>query len=137
MDELDRQMSQSDANLGQQDNNSQNPMQSSAKMPPGTLAQAAKQLAMQLSRSQAMPQNQPTPSEDLGMATESTMANVDPQGPVDVSVTRVNRVDGDWGKLRDQKAEGAIETKRSTLAPHIQAQVDAYFRSVAKESAKQ
>ncbi len=137
LDELDRQMSQSDANLGQQDNNSQNPMQSSAKMPPGTLAQAAKQLAMQLSRSQAMPQNQPTPSEDLGMATESTMANVDPQGPVDVSVTRVNRVDGDWGKLRDQKAEGAIETKRSTLAPHIQAQVDAYFRSVAKESAKQ
>ena len=136
LDELDRQMSQADANLGQQDNNSQNPMQSSAQMPPGTLAQAAKQLAMQLSRSQAMPQNQPTPNADLGMATESTLANVDPQGPVDVSVARVRRVDGNWGKLRDQKSEGAIETKRSTLAPHIQAQVDAYFRSVAKEAAK-
>ncbi|MEM7474342.1 MAG: hypothetical protein AAF483_05060 [Planctomycetota bacterium] len=133
LDELDQQVF-NDLNLGPQDNNAQNPMQSGSSQPaPSTLAEAAKQLAMQLSRSQMPPQGPPPP--DIGMATEANLANVDPQAPTEVRVMEVQRVNGDWGELREQRVEGAVETKRSKMAPHIRAQVDAYFRSLAGEEA--
>ena len=109
--------------------------QASSSQPlPSTLAEAARQLAKQLSRSQQPPSNSPPPT-DLGTATESEMANADPQGPVGVKVVDVKRVDGSWGDLRKQRAEGTVDTKRSQMAPHIRAQVDAYFRSLAGEKA--
>ena len=126
LDELDRQM-----NLGQKDNDaaSQTASTSPNKQTPSTLAAAAQQISSQLSRNR---QPAPQPNADRAMATESTSANVDPQGPVAVKVLDVNRVGADWGKLREQASENMLESQRETVSPAYRLQIEAYFRSLAE-----
>lgn len=126
LDEVDRQL-----NLGQKDNDTpgQPSPSSSGKQTPSTLAAAAEQISSQLSRNR---QPSPQPNSDKAMATESTSANVDPQGPVAVKVLDVNRVGADWGKLRERTSEDMIESKRESVSPAYRQQIEAYFRSLAE-----
>ena len=126
LDELDRQM-----NLGQKDKDaaSQSASTSPNKQTPSTLAAAAQQISSQLSRNR-QPASQP--NTDRAMATESTSANLDPQGPVAVKVLNVNRFGADWGKLREQASENMLESQRETVSPVYRLQIEAYFRSLAE-----
>jgi hypothetical protein len=126
LDEVDRQL-----NLGQKDNDSPSQPNSSpaGKQTPSTLAAAAEQISSQLSRNR---QPSPQPNTDKGMATESTSANVDPQGPVAVKVIDVNRIGADWGKLRERASEDMIESKRESVSPAYRQQIEAYFRSLSE-----
>jgi len=126
LDEVDRQL-----NLGQKDNDSPNqPSPASAgKQTPSTLAAAAEQISSQLSRNR---QPSPQPNSDKAMATESTSANVDPQGPVAVKVLDINRIGADWGKLRERASEDMLESKRESVSPAYRQQIEAYFRSLAE-----
>ena len=126
LDELDRQM-----NLGQKDKDaaSQSASTSPKKQTPSTLAAAAQQISSQLSRNR-QPASQP--NTDRAMATESTSANLDPQGPVAVKVLDVNRFGADWGKLREQASENMLESQRETVSPVYRLQIEAYFRSLAE-----
>jgi hypothetical protein len=123
---VDRQL-----NLGQQDNDapSQPSPATSNKQTPSTLAAAAEQISSQLSRNR---QPAPQPNSDKAMATESTSANVDPQGPVAVKVLDINRIGADWGKLRERVSEDMLESKRETVSPAYRQQIEAYFRSLAE-----
>lgn len=134
LDELDQRMSaQPQSTPGQQEANT--PSQSQASQQPGqqtpsTLQAAADKLSSQLSRNR-----QPKPSNsDQGMATESSMANVDPQGPSAVKIVEVLRVDDDWGNLREQKSQEMLESRRESIAPEYRRQIDAYFRILAERS---
>ena len=99
---------------------------------PTTLAEAAQRLAAQLSQSRK-PANQPQANQDIGMATEADLANVDPQPPVSVQVVDVERLGDDWGTLRDRKTEGLSETRKYNVAPRFREQVDAYYRQLSKQ----
>ncbi len=131
LDELDRQLNRQ-ANLGAQDNNqAANAQANKAARPvPTTLAEAAKQLAARLSQAR----QPPAASSDMGLATDSSQAMVQPQAPVAVRLLQGERRDGDWGELREQSAEEMIETRRDALAPIFRRQVDAYFRALSERS---
>lgn len=140
LDELDRMLNH-DLSLGPQEDesaaapNAESKGQSQPGALPNQLTEAAKQLASRMSR-----QREPPPANatsDLGMATEPGMATIDPQGPIAVRVIDVQRFGRTWGELRQRNATGSVETRRSQLAPRIQAQVDAYFRNLAVQSQQQ
>ncbi len=133
LDELDRQIS-ADLNLGAKEDNAQ-PAPSggepSEMTAPGTLSDAAKQLAKSMSQGRQPP---PESSEntDIGMATESQMANVNPQPPVAVQLIEIERGNSRWGLLREQSAEALLETGRETFSPRFRKQIEAYFRELAE-----
>ncbi len=131
LDELDRQLSGADS-LGAQDNNQPGQNNASSPAVPSTLAEAARQLATSLSRERQPPAAMP--SADAGMATESSLADVNPQPAVPVRILDVQRLNGEWGELRQQSADDVVETRRDRLLPQVRQQVDAYFRSVAERS---
>lgn len=131
LDELDRQMNK-DLQLGAKEDNSQpapSGGSSSDQPTPGTLADAAKKLASSMSQAR---QPLPTPSTDAGQATDSQWANVDPQAPVAVRIIDVERIDGQWGKLRQQSTDALLQTQRDTISPRYRQQVEAYFRELAE-----
>lgn len=131
LDELDRQLNQ-EPELGEKEDNSPNPDNPSPdQSSPGTLSEAAKQLAQQMSRNREDPTA--NASTDFGMATDSQVSNVNPQGPVDVQVIPVDRIDGNWGELRARRAQGSIESRAEAMAPQYREQVEAYFQSLASE----
>ncbi len=133
LDELDRQIN-SELNLGEKEDNSQpspssgEPTEQSA---PGTLSDAAKQLAKSMSESRQAPTESPR-NTDIGMATESQTANVNPQPPVAVRVIEIERGAGQWGQLRTQTPDALLETQRETISPRYRKQVEAYFRELAE-----
>lgn len=136
LDELDRRMN-GDLNLGEKDNDSPGQPSQSKDGPskpvglPSTLTEAAEQLARQMSRSREPAQT--GANTDLGMATESQMADVNPQGPVAVRIVNVDRDGAQWGQLRSRKADTTTESKRDVIAPKYRAQVEAYFRNLSRE----
>jgi hypothetical protein len=133
LDELDSQQ-QGSSQLGGQDNNAANsptansPSDSAAS----TLTEAAKQLANRLSRTRQPPATKA--SADQGMATQSMLSNMNPQPPAQVRMLDIDRIGGDWGKLRERAAEEVTETRRDSLAPHVRRQVEAYFRGLSERS---
>lgn len=133
LDELDAQQ-QASSELGGQDNQAANsaaagsPSDSAAS----TLTEAAKQLANRLSRTRQPPAAKA--SADQGMATQSMLSNMNPQPPVQVRMLDIDRIEGDWGKLRERAAEEVTETRRDSLAPHVRRQVEAYFRGLSERS---
>ena len=133
LDELDRQLNAGD-NLGAQDNNQPGQQSSAGQPAPSTLAEAAKKLAAGMSRMREPPT--PAANADVGMATESQMANVNPQPPVPVRVLDVERLDSQWGDLREQSSDEMIETRRDALSPQVRKQVEAYFRTLSERSQK-
>lgn len=135
LDELDQQVN-GELNLGEKEDDSQ-PAPSSdspSDSPPSTLADAASQLAQSMSQSR-QPPTPSTATADLGSATESLIANAQPQSPVAVRVVEVNRRGGKWGELREQTTAELMETRRETIAPRFRKQVEAYFRELAERGA--
>lgn len=136
LDELDRRMN-SDLNLGEKDNDSPGQPGQSNEGPskptglPSTLTEAAEQLARQMSRSREPAQS--GANADLGMATESQMADVNPQTPVAVRIVDVDRDGASWGQLRSRNADNTTESKRDVIAPKYRAQVEAYFRNLSRK----
>ena len=125
LDEVDRQLS-----IGEKDNDAAGQESgSSRKQTPSTLAAAAEDISSQLSRNRTPT---PQPNSDQAMATDSTKANVDPQGPVAVKVVDVNRIGAEWGKLRTRASEEMIESQRESMSPGYRQQIEAYFRSLAE-----
>lgn len=133
LDEIDRQLHGS-SELGEKEDNAQAPpdaQSGSSNQTPDTLGEAARELAKRLSRQR---QSGPMANTDIGAATESQMANVNPQGPVAVRILELEELDGSWGLLREQASEDVLETRRESLAPRFRRQVEAYFRELAEQS---
>lgn len=137
LDELDKRL-HAELDLGPKEDDAE-PAPSSGSpgdAPPTTLADAASQLAKGMSRArQPSPPSPVTPDSataDLATATESQMANAEPQPPVSVRVLAVDRRGDNWGELRTQTTDELIETQRDSIAPRFRKQVEAYFRELAE-----
>lgn len=133
LDELDRQMTE-ELKLGPPEDNSQPaPTQGepAQQTTPATLTDAAQQLAKSMSQSR-QPPAEASSNPDLGMATESQMADVTPQPPVPVRLIEVPRGHGSWGQLREQAADTLHETARQTFSPRFRQQIEAYFRELSE-----
>ena len=133
LDELDRQLN-GQSSLGAQDNNQPGQAGNSAQPAPSTLAEAARRLAASMSQSRQP--TAPNANADIGMATEGQLADVNPQPPVPVRILDLERLDGEWGALREQSAEEMIETRRDALSAQVRRQVEAYFRVLSEKSQK-
>lgn len=135
LDELDQQLN-GQQNFGEKEDDSQPAptSESSSDAPPGTLSDAADQIAKGLSqgRQPAMP---PAANPDLGMATQSLNASTEPQAPVAVRIIDVERRGGSWGELPEQAEEELVETRRQAIAPQFRKQTEAYFRELAEQGA--
>ena len=132
LDELDQQQ-HADLELGEKEDDAtgQPSSVSSTATPPTALSEAAQALAHRMSQSR-QPPSQDAPS-DLGMATDSNLADVNPHPPVPVQVLAVERADERWGDLPTQSAEEAIESRRETVLPLYRQQIEAYFRELARK----
>jgi hypothetical protein len=133
LNELDDRLSETQ--LGVKEDDASPAPADAGKPSPSTLRKAAEQLAKSLSRSRSNPTRQA--NSDLGLATDSELANVEPQGPNQVQLLDVTRLGADWGKLREQTTDDALQSDRRTFAPHLQRQVDAYFKNIGQEVGKQ
>ncbi|MFK7735636.1 MAG: hypothetical protein AB8B50_06400 [Pirellulaceae bacterium] len=133
LNELDDRLKETQ--LGAKEDDASSAPAGESKSSPSTLKKAAEQLAKSLSRSRSNPTNQS--NSDLGMATDSELANVEPQGPTRVDFLDVTRVGADWGELPEQTTDNALQSDRRTLAPYLQRQVDAYFKNIGQEVGKQ
>lgn len=137
LDELDQMINNaSEASLGKKEDDSQAPPSGTSgkdgeSQKPGSLTEAAKQLASRLSQNrEPLPSNATT---DMGMATDSVMTNMDPQGPIQVQVLSANRNgNSDWGELRQQDLKTTDGKKYSNLSREYRVQVEAYFRALAE-----
>ncbi|QDV22004.1 hypothetical protein Q31a_02830 [Aureliella helgolandensis] len=132
LDELDQQQ-HADLELGENEDDAtgQPSSVSPTTAPPTALSEAAQELAHRMSQSR-QPPSQDAPS-DLGMATDSNLADVNPHPPVPVQVLAVERADERWGYLPTQSAEEAIESRRETVLPLYRQQIEAYFRELARK----
>ena len=63
---------------------------------------------------------------------DADAAKVAAEGPVEVELLGVERVDGDWGKLRDRNNEKVNSSNKTRFAPELQRQVEAYFERIAE-----
>lgn len=133
LDELDRQLNHG-TELGESEDDSTGVPQTSSRSqtPPQQLSDAAEQIAQALSRGRS-PATQQT-SGDLATATDSETAEVNPQSPTDVQMLNVDRLDGDWGKLREHSTDDAFESQRSDVPAAYRGQVEAYFRQLGNPS---
>lgn len=137
LDDLDQMVnSPNDSSFGKKEDDSQAPSSSgdskgNESQKPGALTEAAKQLASRLSQNrEPLPSNATT---DMGMATDSVMTNMDPQGPVQVQVVSPNRSgQADWGELREQTLNTTNSNRNSNLSHEYRVQVEAYFRALAE-----
>ncbi|MFN3192629.1 MAG: hypothetical protein ACE361_19105 [Aureliella sp.] len=129
LDELDQQLNATE--LGAKEDASENPASSSRKSTPAsTLAEAARDTAQSMSRARS-PEN-PKANADLGTATDADAAKVAAERPVEVELLGVERIDGDWGKLRDRVNEKVNSSNKTRFAPELQRQVEAYFERIAE-----
>ncbi|MEO8270461.1 MAG: hypothetical protein ABI557_12130, partial [Aureliella sp.] len=143
LDELDRQLnseSSSEANEGQPSSAEQastnedtaSASQSASSQAPNTLTEAARRLAQSLSR--ARQPTKPSGENPTSKAiARSRVANLRPQFSSPASVLSVDRQGSDWGQLREQAADDLLETRRDSIAPRYQKQIDAYFRELAEQ----
>ena len=100
--------------------------------PPSTLAEAARRLSQTLS--QARQPSQPASSNASTNSTaNSRSSNIRPQPSSSTRVLPVDRGRVEWGQLREQAADELLETRRDSLAPRYQKQIDAYFRELAEQ----
>jgi hypothetical protein len=132
LDELDQRL-QAEFNLGPKDNDAPAaPNGTPAAIPPtGTLSDAASQLSKRLSQSR-QPSAPPASTADLARATQSSMANPQPQPPIPVRLLQVERRGGDWGVLREQNTTERNPSNLDPIARRYRKQIDAYFREVAE-----
>ncbi len=126
LDQLDRQLNQG-RELGESDNDS-DAASSLSSSQPQQLSKSASQIAQSLAMGRQTPSEQT--SGDLAMATESQQADVRPQGPTAVQMLDVQRINGNWGQLRERTNEDALEDARLSVPAQYRSQVDAYFRQL-------
>jgi predicted XRE-type DNA-binding protein len=134
LDELDQQVHGELSLRDQEDDTQQQDSsngESSDSAPPNSLTQAAERLAKSMNRSR-QPSGEAVANTDLGMATQSQAANVEPQGPAAVRLLDVVRSNSQWGELREQKTDELFETRREYVAPRFREQIQAYFRELAE-----
>ncbi|GAB5402019.1 MAG: hypothetical protein Aurels2KO_02500 [Aureliella sp.] len=133
LDQLDRQLNQG-SQLGESDNDS-DAANSAASAKPQQLSQSASQIAQALAKGRQSPSEQT--SGDLATATESQQADVRPQGPTAVQMLNVERINGNWGQLRERTNEDALEDARLGVPAQYRSQVDAYFRRLGSSASKE
>lgn len=129
LDQLDRQLNE-ESSLGERDNDSSGAP--SSPSPPQQLSQTASQIAQSLAKGRRTPTQQT--SGDLATATESQQADVRPQGPTAVQMLDVQRLNGQWGELRQQTTDDAVENARAGVPAQYRSQVDAYFRALGNKA---
>lgn len=134
LDELDQQIN-GETKLGEKEDDSQaapaSTENSSKKTNATPLSEAAQQLAQKMSRSRQQPLDGPT--DDVAMATDAQVADASPQGPVNVQMVDVSRLDGVWGELRQQTSDESVDSVRDVVLPTYRDQIEAYFREVARQ----
>ncbi|MEM8733673.1 MAG: hypothetical protein AAGG44_05610, partial [Planctomycetota bacterium] len=133
LDELDQQLNGTE--LGAKEDDAANPSTGTRNgAPAATLAEAARDTAQSMSRARSPDDTKGT--ADLGIATDADSARVAVEGPTEVELLRVDRVDGDWGKLRERANEKANSPNVTRFTPQLQRQVDAYFQRIAETEDK-
>lgn len=163
LDELDRQMSesqpqnqQSDQQANQQANQQDGQQGDGAGQPQSNQAataqeasptidgevnsqsqQAARQRQQQLNPSQGQAGNQGEPtsqSNSQSSASESGSGEMPGGGMVDTS--GIDRLGSEWGQLRERRTDDVTETRGATVSPQYRRELEAYFRAIARRAAE-
>ncbi|MCR9291362.1 MAG: hypothetical protein NXI32_01505 [bacterium] len=129
LDVLDRKL-HSVSDLGEQDNNAASPAAPQTTSP---LSRAARQLAQQMRRSRD--EQTPPANQDIGMATQSSMADFTPQQSSGFTILDnwdgvEPKIDAQWADLRLRQADDASQTQTIRMSPRFRQQVEAYFQNL-------
>ena len=121
---VERSASASDAGLAAESNSKQ-PMSSLTE----TVRSSSEALKQAQQPFQLAANSNPTDNAEAN----ASPASIQPSATATARVLPVDRGGGEWGQLREQAVDDLLESRRDSLVPRYQKQIDAYFRQLAEQ----